>query len=188
MDKKTNTKETKETQTHARAGSAALRVTMLAMLTAISVVVGIVCKNAFTFMIYYRFTLENIGVLAAGVFFGPAAGAIVGFASDAISCLLSTNPQLNPIISLGAITVGAVSGFASRLLSRAKPVLRYAVAVSTAHILGQVLIKSVGKMWYFGMPWYGIFIGLGFSALAGAVEYAVIMTLSKNKQISEFLR
>ena len=180
MDKKTNAKETKETQTHARAGSAALRITMLAMLTAISVVVGIVCKNAFTFMIYYRFTLENIGVLAAG--------AIVGFASDAISCLLSTNPQLNPMISLGAITVGAVSGFASRLLSRAKPALRYAVAVSTSHILGQVLIKSVGKMWYFGMPWYGIFIGLGFSALAGAVEYAVIMTLSKNKQISEFLR
>ncbi len=181
MDKKSNDGKTKKAHT-------ARRITALAMLTAISVVVGIFCKDAFTFMFYYRFTLENIGVLAAGVFFGPAAGAMVGLASDAISCLLSTNPQLNPIISLGALTVGALSGFVARLLKNKKPALRYAAAVSIAHLFGQVLIKSVGKMLYFGMPWYGIFIGLGFSALAGAAEFAIIMALAKNKQISEFLK
>ena len=190
MEKKVTTEEkNNKTRTHgAHIAAATRRITALAMLTAISVVVGILCKNAFTFMIYYRFTLENIGVIAAGVFFGPAAGAMVGFASDAISCLLSTNPQLNPVISLGAITVGVTSGFAVKLLSKVKPAARYVIAVASAHVLGQVLIKSVGKMIYFGMPWYGIFIGLAFSVLAGSVEYMIILMLSKNKQISEFLK
>ena len=50
-----------------------------------------------------------------------------------------------------------------------------------------MIIKSIGKMITFGMPWYGIFIGLAFSAVAGAIEYSVIMMLAKNKQISRFI-
>ena len=168
--------------------SAAKRVTALAMMTAMSVVLGIVCKNLFTFGIYYRFTLENLGVIMAGIFVGPVAGAAVGVASDVISCLLSTNPAVNPILTVGAASVGLVSGLVFRASSPlGKKGARYAISAAAAHIIGQVIVKSVGKIIMYGMPWFGVFIGAGFSAVAAAIEVTVIVMLSKNKQIMGFL-
>lgn len=165
-----------------------VRVTVLAMLIAVSVVLGILCKNLFTVAVYYRFTLENLGVIFAGIFFGPASGAIVAFAADAISCLLSTNPAVNPIISLGAVTVGYLSGAVSRYVFHdKKSTAAIAVSAITAHIVGQVIIKSIAKMIYFGMPWYGIFIGLGCSAVAVTVEIVAIRAIYNNPQIYKFI-
>ena len=48
-----------------------------------------------------------------------------------------------------------------------------------AHLVGQVLIKSVAKMLYYGMPWYGIFIGLGISAATATVELIIISSIMK---------
>ena len=162
-------------------------ITLFAMLTAISVVVGILCKNLFTVAVYYRFTLENIGIIFAGIFFGPGAGALVGIAVDVISCLLSTNPAVNPVIMLGALTVGVSSGIVSRYVVRERGLRQYVLSAAAAHLLGQVIIKSIGKMIYFGMPWYGIFIGLACSALACAAEVMIIRTLMKNTEIRKFV-
>ena len=168
--------------------SNAKRITALAMMTALSVVVGIVCKSPlFTYGVYYRFTLENIGVIMAGVFFGPLYGMSVGIASDIISCLLSTNPAVNPFITVGAASVGLISGVIFRALPQFSFGKRCVTAAVAAHLIGQVAIKSVAKMIMYGMPWFGIFIGLGFSAVAVLIETRVIIILSKNKQIMEFL-
>lgn len=166
---------------------AAKRVAILAMMTAMGVIIGFFCKNYTTYMVYYRFTLENLGVLISGIFFGPVSGAMVGLATDIISCLLSTNPAVNPIITLGAVTVGLVAGAVPRLMPKADRRLVYAVTVALAHLTGQVIIKSIGKMIFLGMPWYGIFIGLGLSVIAGTIEYSVILLISKNKQIRSIL-
>lgn len=165
----------------------AARLTLFAMLTAISVVVGILCKNLFTVGVYYRFTLENIGVIFAGIFFGPGAGALVGVAVDVISCLLSTNPAVNPVITLGALTVGVSAGVVARYAVRERGLRQYILSGAAAHLLGQVLIKSVGKMLYFGMPWFGIFIGLACSVLACGMEVLLITTLMKNTEIRKFV-
>lgn len=166
----------------------AVYITALAMLTAVSVVIGIVCKNLFTVGVYYRFTLENLGVIFAGIFFGPGAGVIVALAADTISCVLSTNPAINPIISLGAAAVGFVSGAVMKYIYHGK-VSTASVAVSsgTAHLFGQVIIKSIGKMIYYGMPWYGIFIGFASSIAACTIEVIIIRILSKNPQIHKFI-
>lgn len=169
-----------------RYGKAAL-ITLLAMLTAISVVTGILCKNLFTVAVYYRFTLENIGVLFAGIFFGPGAGAVVGIAVDVISCLMSTNPAVNPVIMLGAACVGATSGAVARYFVKTRGLRQYVTAAVSAHLLGQVLIKSVGKILYFGMPWYGVFIGLACSALACAAEVLIIQLLMKKAVIRKYI-
>lgn len=165
----------------------ASKIALLAMLTAVSVVLGIICKNLFTVAVYYRFTLENIGVIFAGIFFGPAAGALVGLASDAVSCLLSTNPAVNPIISVGAVAVGAVSGIVSRYVIRTHTDRQFIVSAASAHLIGQVIIKSVGKIVYYGMPWYGVFIGLVLSAVACAVEVSVIRILWHNREINKLI-
>lgn len=163
------------------------RLTILAVLTSISVVLGIVCKNLFTFQIYYRFTLENLGVIFAGIVYGPVAGAAVGLLEDALSCFFSGG-ALNPLISLGAAMVGVTAGVVSRFIMREHGIVQYAAAVALAHLVGQVMIKSAAKMFTFGMPWYGIFIGAFMSCLAGAVEFTAIRLLMRNGQIIGLLK
>ena len=156
------------------------------MLTALSVIIGIVCKNFFTVAVYYRFTLENLPVIFASVVFGPLTGAAVALAADAVSCLLSTNPAINPIISAGAAAVGLSAGIVARYIIPRRGIKQYAAAAVTAHIIGQVIIKSIAKYVYFGMPWYGVFIGLACSAVAVTVEIFIINALLNNKQIVKY--
>lgn len=168
-------------------GLAVTRVlTSAALLAALSAVIGIVCKNLFTFNVYYRITFENLPVILAGLLYGPVTGALVGVCADAVSCLMSTNPALNPIISLGAAAVGLLSGFAPKLIPRG---IRWqtAVAVVLSHLVGQVAIKSVGKILYFDMPWQGIFIGLAFSVFIGAVEFFILCWLRANKSLAKWM-
>ncbi len=157
-------------------------LTAAAMLAAVSAVIGILCKNFFTFNIYYRVTFENMPVILSGLMFGPAMGGAVGAAADVISCLCSSNPNLNPIITLGAASVGVLSGFVPYIIHK-KSGVQTAVAVALAHLVGQVGIKSVGKMLYFGMPWQGTFIGLAISVLVGAVELWIINWLRFSKHV-----
>ena len=94
---------------------------------------------------------------------------------------------LNPVIMLGAVTVGVSSGAVAKYIVRERGLKQYIASAATAHLLGQVIIKSVGKMLYFGMPWVGIFIGLGCSILACTAEVAIIRILTKNTEIRKFL-
>ena len=170
-----------------KSGLAVTRVlTSAALLAALSAVIGIVCKNLFTFNVYYRITFENLPILLAGLLYGPVTGALVGVCADAVSCLMSTNPALNPIISLGAAAVGLLSGVVPKIIPRG---IRWqtGVAVLLAHLVGQVGIKSIGKMLYFGMPWQGIFIGLGISVLVGAVEFGILCWLRTNKSLERWM-
>ena len=149
-------------------------LTAAAMLTALSVVIGILCKNLFTFNVYYRITFENLPIILCGILFGPVVGAMSGACADIVSCLMSTNPAVNPLITLGAICVGLISGLVPKLLVRKSCPTQYALSVALAHLIGQVGIKSIAKMIWFGMPAYGIFIGLGVSLFVGTAEFFII--------------
>ena len=164
-------------------GRMATRVlTTVALLAALSAVIGIVCKNLFTFNIYYRLTFEHAPIILAGLLYGP----VVGICADAVSCLMSSNPALNPIISLGAASVGLISGLIPKIIRRGVKV-QTATAVVLAHLIGQVGIKSIAKMIYFGMPWQGIFLGLGFSVVVGIMECLLLCWMRSNKSLVKFM-
>ena len=154
-----------------------------AMLAAISAVIGIICKNFFTFNIYYRVTFENLPIIFAGIAFGPFVGGAVGIVADIVSCLCSTNPSLNPLITVGAASVGLVSGIVARWIIKRRGGLQIALSVATAHIVGQVIIKSVAKMLWFGMPQEGVLLGLGISLVVGTLEFFAIKYLLSRKVI-----
>ena len=163
-------------------------LTLTAMLIAMSVVIGILCKNFLTWNIYYRFTLENLPIFFVAIAFGPFMGAAAGVIADLVSCLCSTNPAVNPIISIGALMVGLMAGLISHHIKFNSDLIRIICSVAAGHIVGQVGIKSIGKILWYGMPWYGIFIGLGFSVVAGAIEVFLLRYLFKNKGIQSSLK
>ena len=163
------------------------KLAIAAMLMAMSVVIGIICKNLFTFSLYYRVTFENLPVLLAACLFGPWYGAAVGVGADLISCVCSSNPSVNPIISAGAFAVGLCAGIVARYIIKERNSLQVAAAVATGHFIGQVGIKSIGKIVYFSMPYEGILIGLGVSVVAGTLEFFVISRIYKDERLMSFL-
>ncbi|MBE6632907.1 MAG: folate family ECF transporter S component [Ruminococcaceae bacterium] len=128
-------------------------LTTAAMLTAMSVVIGIFCKNFLNFGNgLFRVTFENFPIILSGILFGPVVGGLVGIASDLVSYLLSfqTYPP-NLIVTLGAFSVGVLSGAVSRFLIRRKGYLQIVVSGSAAHLVGSMIIKTIGLYSYYGV-------------------------------------
>ena len=88
------------------------RVTTAAMMTALSVVIGIFCKNYLNFGAgLFRITFENLPIILCGIVSGPIIGGAVGLLSDMISYLLSAQAYPpNLIVTLGATMIGVISG------------------------------------------------------------------------------
>ena len=122
-----------------------------AMLAAMGVVIGIFCKNFLNFGNgLFRITLENFPVIIAGLAFGPVVGACVGAVADIISYMLSTQSfAISPIVTLGAAMVGAVSGLVSHYVIKREGNARVIVSVAAAHLVGSILIKSLGLFAYY---------------------------------------
>ena len=131
-------------------------MTMTAMLTAMSVVIGIFCKNFLNFGAgpyagLFRITFENLPILAAGLMFGPIVGGMAGLSADIISYLLSRQVYpINPLVTLGAMSVGLVSGLVSHYLIKRPGKLRIVLACATAHVVGSMIIKPFGLFQFYG--------------------------------------
>lgn len=125
-------------------------LTVAAMLTALSVVIGIFCKSFLNFGNgLFRITFENLPVLLSGLLFGPLVGGMVGAASDLISYLLS--PQTYPpnlIVTAGAAVIGILSGILFRLPIKSLTA-RTLLAVSVAHAVGSMTVKSIGLFQFY---------------------------------------
>ena len=88
-----------------------------------------------------RFSLEAIPVVMAGLFFGPMAGAMVGFSADLVGCLFS-GFGYNPLFCLPPILYGLFGGLLRRYVSEKTNFLRVLLAFAPAVILGSFLWQS----------------------------------------------
>ena len=114
-------------------------ITICAMLCALSVVLArfiIPMPNDFT-----RFSIESVPVFLAGMFFGPVAGALVGFAADFIGCLF-TPFGYNPLFCLPPILYGVCGGLFGPWLKNRTSIFRLAVAFLAPVALGSILWQS----------------------------------------------
>lgn len=127
-------------------------LTCAAMLTALSIVIGIFCKNFLNFgQGLFRITFENLPIILSGLLFGPLVGSLVGAATDLVSYLLSsqTYPP-NLIVTVGAMLVGAVSGLVARLVRRPGNV-RIVLSGACAHLVGSMIVKTIGLYQFYGI-------------------------------------
>ncbi len=151
-----------------------------AMLTAMSVVIGIICKSLLNFGNgLMRVTFENLPIIISGVLFGPIIGALVGIASDLVSYLLS--PQTLPpnlVVTAGAMAVGMVSGIIARFVIRNKGTKQIIFSAAAAHIIGSMIIKPIGLYQFYQ---WGVLLRIPLYLIIAPLEILVICLLFKNK-------
>ena len=128
-------------------------LTLAAMLTAISVVIGIICKNFLNFGNgLFRITFENLPIILSGILMGPVVGGFVGVASDLISYILSSQVYPpNLLVTAGAATVGIVSGIVSKYALRNRGTKQIIFSAFTAHVAGSMIIKTIGLYQFYGI-------------------------------------
>ncbi|MBP3334204.1 MAG: folate family ECF transporter S component [Clostridia bacterium] len=156
------------------------------LLVALSVSVGWVCKTYLTFGAI-RITFENVPIIISGIIYGPIVGAVVAVISDIVSCITSPNPALNPIVTLGAASIGIISGVISKYVIKKNKLFKVFVSVFTSHIIGSMIIKSVGLHIFFK---YGFEILVWRIPLYFAIalcESIIIYAILQSRSISKML-
>jgi ECF transporter S component (folate family) len=119
----------------------------------------------------------------AGIFFGPFVGGAVAVIADLVGCLLK-GYAINPIITIGAASIGILSGMISTHLRNKNMTLNIALSIAISHIVGSMIIKSIGLYIYFGTPIQVLAWRVPTYIITGAVEFIIITLLLKNKEFS----
>lgn len=162
-----------------------------AMLGALSVVIGIFCKNFLNFGAgMFRVTFENFPIILSGILFGPAVGASVGIVSDMVSYFLSTQSfAISPIVTLGAALVGAVSGLISNYVFKKRSTLSIILSVVCAHLVGSLAVKTFGIFAYYNLT-YGMMLlyRLPTYTVIAAIESSAICLILKHKAFKKYTR
>lgn len=127
-----------------------------------------------------RISFENLPILMAGIFFGPFVGAFTGIAADLIGCFMK-GYAVNPIITCGAACIGFISGAVYRNFFKDREFPRVTTAIMSAHIIGSMIVKSLGLVKYYHTPMSVIAWRVPLYIIIGIAETAAIYTLLSNK-------
>ncbi len=133
-----------------------------------------------------RISFENLPILMAGILFGPAIGAVAGLTADIIGCIL-VGYAINPIITLGAALIGCVSGLMYRLPLVRNDSARLIVSVFAAHLVGSMIVKSIGLMVYYGYTIQSVALRVPLYIGISMAESAVLFALMRNKAFTREL-
>lgn len=187
--KKQNVKKVKETQKSLSVFGSLKGLCFAGILTAMSIILGKFLQIPNPFQEIIRISFENLPIMLSAFCLGPIAAAAVGAVADLIGCLLY-GYSINPIITLGAASVGLVSGFISEYIVKKPLVLKIITCEAAAHTVGSVLIKSAGLA-----AWYLAKYNIGYWELAawrlltytlvGIAESVILILLLKNKEFQK---
>ena len=160
-----------------------------AVLAAMSFILGKFLQIPNPLSEIFRLSFENLPVILGGVVFGPWVGGMIGAVADLVGCLLY-GYTINPVITLGAVAVGVMSGVVSHYLIKRPLWLSLAAATLAAHLVGSVGIKSLGLA-----AWYLSSYNMGLSELMlwrlllylviGSLEFLLIRLLLGNSAVSK---
>jgi len=156
---------------------------------ALLVAISIVCGKLLAFNVgtVLRFSLENMPIILASVAFGPLIGGVTAVVADLIGCLI-VGYEVNPLVTLGAFCIGVVSGAVYRILGKASGRVKTVVSVSSAHLVGSVIIKTFGLSRFYDMPFEILLLWRALNYLIiGALEVIIIHYLLKSRSVTDQL-
>lgn len=162
------------------------KLVLAGVFAAISIVLG----KLFAFNIgeLFRVSFENLPIILAGIAMGPLFGAAVGLVADITGCLI-VGYTINPVIVAGAVAIGFFSGLIFRIGKVQTMKIRALLSVLGAHIVGSVIIKTLGLAWFYGTDFWTLVLYRTLNyALIIVLEYTIIYILMKNKEISSQIK
>ena len=90
-----------------------------------------------------RLSIDSVPILLAGIWFGPIAGGLVGALADFLGTILfPTAGAYFPLLTVAFLLIGLVAGLLSRVVKVKQSILRIALIVIPAEIIGSYLFKS----------------------------------------------
>lgn len=154
-------------------------LTTAAMLTAMSVIVGILCKNFLNFGGgLFRITFENLPIILTGILYGPIVGGAVGAATDLISYFLSA--QIYPpnlIVTLGATMVGVFAGVIAKFVVKKRGYAQIIASGAAAHIVGSMIIKPIGLFQFYQ---WSVLFRIPLYLVIAPIEIIILCLLYRN--------
>ena len=104
-----------------------------------------------------RITFGPVALIMAGLWFGPAAGALTGLTADLLGCLMQ-GYAVNPLITLAAVCWGVVPSFfrPSARVKNARQTAVLAAGIVLTGALSSLLFKTMGLALILGYNFYAI--------------------------------
>ncbi len=128
-----------------------------------------------------RISLENLTIILSGILFGPLAAAFTGLTADIIGCILR-GYAINPILTLAAMVIGFLSGAVYFAFKKANRHIRLVFTVLIPHIIGSVILKTIGLCIWFNYPFYPTLVArITNYIIVALAEIIIIEILLKNK-------
>lgn len=156
-----------------------------AMLAAMSVVLATLAKLVFGTG-PLRVTFENFPIVFGGISFGPLIGAMIAAVADLLSCLISGQAP-NPLILVGSVTIGVVSGIFGRYVLPSRNWLSLWAVDALAEIVGSVVLKSWALHAYFGYDWLLLLPRVPVYLVIIVGESYLLFTVFKSKPLLALL-
>ena len=162
------------------------RLCAAAMLVAISVVIGIFCKNVLNFGNgLFRITFEGMPIILSGIMFGPLVGGFVGFSADVLSYFLSTQSfAISPIVTAAATLMGVTSGVVAKYIVKMGGNKQIIISGAVAHIISSMIIKPIGLFVYYG---WAVLFRIPLYLVIAPIEIFIICLMYKNREFRRIL-
>ena len=160
-------------------------MTLAAMFMAMSVAIAMFCKTYSPLTGALRITFENLPIIMAGIIFGPVVGGLIGGLTDPLTYLITPQalPPL-PLITVGAAMIGITAGVVAKYIIRRHGNLQIILSAASAHLLGSVIIKSIGLFPTFS---WEVLLRIPLYAVIGTLEIMLICLLFKNRGFKKLI-
>ena len=140
-----------------------------------------------------RISLGNLPVILTAITLGPVAGGMVALVADLLGSLqVGYGFSISPVITLGAVLVGVLSGIIFKYVPIRKMSLKLILTVFSSHVVGSVFVKTIGLailyVYKFDSSfWLLMLTRLGTYSVTAIVEILIIGFLLKSKAIRTLL-
>ena len=114
--------------------------------------------------------------------FGPWAGFVVGMVADIIGSVLA-GYAINPLITLGAASIGLVGGLGWQKLSHLRTGTRLWCSVLAAHFVGSMVINSLALHIFYGYAWAVLIARIPNALVRTAVNTVLLRILLENRAL-----
>ncbi len=160
------------------------KIVFSALMVAMSIVIGIVCKAYFTLTPILRITFENMPIILLGFMFGPLYSVMAAIGADVISALIAGYAP-TPLITVGAACLGLLAGVMPKYIFKRKSFVSVLSVSLIAHGIGSVIIKTYALADLYSLRFLPtLWVRIPLYAAISLAEAYLIYIILKNKQIS----